>query len=90
MLEYLELAFDRFTHHKIVPSGSYLNPRTRAIHQLPAQGVLPEGDTWLRIDRSSTQTLANIATTINNLLGTSYTAASFYLQHPLTSTSNHP
>jgi hypothetical protein len=60
------------------PIGSYWNPRTMAISQLTADGTLPKDGIFVRVDASGTQTLANIATTINNALGTSYTAGSFH------------
>ena len=48
-------------------------PRSRA-------RVLPQDGTWVRVDPSGTQTFANIATTLNTLLNTSYTAGSFHAQ----------
>jgi hypothetical protein len=41
---------------------------------------LPQDGTWCRVDPSATQTYANIATTINVVLNTTYTGASFHAQ----------
>ncbi len=80
MLDLLELTYGRYNGGQTAPIGSYLNPRTLAIVQLAADGVLPLDGTFVRVDPSATQTFANIATNLNALLGTSYTAASFHAQ----------
>jgi hypothetical protein len=38
----------------------------------------PMAPSFVRVDASGSQTFANIATTLNNVLGTSYTAGSFH------------
>ncbi len=78
MLDLLELTYGRYNGGQIAPIGSYLNPRTLAIVQLASDGTLPQDGTFVRVDPSATQTFANIATNLNTLLGTSYTAASFH------------
>ncbi|GCE28804.1 hypothetical protein KDA_42880 [Dictyobacter alpinus] len=78
MLNQLELAFGRYNGGQVAPIGSYLCPRTLAIQQLTADGVLPQDGTWVRVDASGTQTLANIAANVNAVLGSSYSAASFH------------
>lgn len=80
MLDLLEFAFGRFNGGQTAPIGSYLNPRTLAIFQQTADGALPQDGTWVRVDASGTQTFANIATTVNGVLNTSYTSASFHAQ----------
>ncbi|GCF11211.1 hypothetical protein [Dictyobacter arantiisoli] len=80
MLDQLEFSFGRYNGGQTAPIGSYLNPRTLAIQQLTADGMLPLDGTWVRVDPSGTQTLATIATNVNAVLGTTYTAASFHLQ----------
>ena len=80
MLDLLELTYGRFNGGQTAPTGSYLNPRTLAIVQLTVDGALPQDGTFCRVDPSGTQTFANIATTLNTLLGTTYTAASFHTQ----------
>ena len=80
MLNQLELAFGRYNGGQIAPIGSYLNPRTLAIQQLTSDGTLAQDGTWVRVDASGSQTFANIATSINAVLGSSYTAASFHTQ----------
>ena len=79
MLDQLELAFGRYNGGQIAPIGSYLNPRTLAIQQLVADGILPLDGTWVRVDASGTQTLANIASNVNAVLGSSYSAASLHV-----------
>jgi hypothetical protein len=78
MLDILEFTYGRYNGGQTAPIGSYLNPRTMAIKQLVADGTLDPDGTWCRVDPSGTQTFANIATALNALLGTSYTAGSFH------------
>ena len=80
MLDILELNYGRYNGGQIAPIGSYLNPRTMAIFQQAADGTLPQDGTWCRVDASGTQTFANIATTLNTLLNTTYTSGSFHAQ----------
>ena len=80
MLDLLEMTYGRYNGGATAPIGSYLCVRTLAITQLAADGVLPQDGTWVRVDPSATQTFANIATALNTLLGTSYTAGSFHMQ----------
>lgn|SRR5579884_3058732 len=78
MVDLLELNFGRYNGGQVAPIGSYLNPRTMCIFQQTSDGTLPADGTFCRVDPSGTQTFANIATTLNNLLNTSYTAGSFH------------
>ncbi len=78
MMDILELNFGRYNGGQVAPIGSYLNPRTMCIFQQTADGALPADGTFVRVDASGSQTFANIATTLNNMLGTSYTAGSFH------------
>ena len=78
MLDLLELTYGRYNGGQTAPIGSYLNPRTMAIVQLAADGTLPQDGTFVRVDPSATQTFANIASALNTLLGTTYTASSFH------------
>ena len=48
--------------------------------QLATDGTLPNDGTFCRVDPSATQTFANIATALNTLLGTAYSATSFHTQ----------
>ena len=80
MLDLLELTYGRYNSGQYAPAGSYLNPRTLAIVQLTVDGALPNDGTFCRVDSSGTQTFANIATALNALLGTAYTAGSFHAQ----------
>ncbi len=80
MLDILELTYGRYNGGQTAPIGSYLNPRTLAIVQLSTDGTLPNDGTFCRVDSSATQTFTNIATALNTLLGTAYTAASFHAQ----------
>ncbi len=78
MLDILEFVFGRYNGGDTAPIGSYLNPRTMAIKQFTSDGTLPQDGTWCRVDPSGTQTFANIATTLNTLLNTTYTSGSFH------------
>jgi hypothetical protein len=80
MLDLLELTYGRYNGGAMAPIGSYFCARTNAIFQQVADGVLPQAGTWVRVDASGTQTFANIATTLNTLLNTSYTAGSFHAE----------
>ena len=78
MLDLLEFTYGRYNGGQTGPIGSYLNPRTMAIYQLTSDGTLPQDGTWCRVDPSGTQTFANIATTLNTLLNTTYTSGDFH------------
>ena len=78
MLDMLELNYGRYNGGQTVPAGSYLNPRTLCILQSTSDVALPQDGTFCRVDASGTQTFATIATSLNTLLGTTYTAASFH------------
>ena len=78
MLDMLELTYGRYNGGQTAPIGSYLNPRTFCIFQQSTDGMLPQDGTFVRVDPSSSQTFANIATSLNTLLNTSYNAASFH------------
>ncbi len=78
MLDLLELTYGRYNGGQTAPIGSYLNPRTLCIFQQVADGALPIDGTFVRVDPSGSQTFANIATTLNTLLNTAYTAGSFH------------
>jgi len=80
MLDLLELTYGRYNGGQTAPIGSYLCPRTMAIFQQSSDGVLPQDGTWVRVDPSGSQSLANIATTLNALLNTTYTASSLHIQ----------
>jgi len=80
MLDLVELTYGRYNGGQIAPIGSYWNLRTMAIVQLAADGTLPLDGTFCRVDASATQTFTTIATALNSLLGTTYTAASFHTQ----------
>jgi len=77
MLDILEFTYGRYNGGSVAPIGSYLNPRTLCIFQATSDATLPQDGTFCRVDPSGTQTFANIATTLNALLGTSYTAGAF-------------
>lgn len=78
MLDMLELTYGRYNGGQTVPAGSYLNPRTLCIFQTASDAALPQDGTFCRVDVSGTQTFANIASSLNTLLGSSYTAGSFH------------
>jgi len=78
MLDILELVYGRFMGGASCPAGSYLNPRTMCLVQTLTDATLPQCGTFVRVDPSGSQTTANIATALNTLLNTSYTAGSFH------------
>lgn len=78
MLDLAELTWGRYNSGQVAPIGSYLNLRTLCIFQQAADGNVPADGTFFRVDPSGTQTFANIATTVNAVLGTSYVAGSFH------------
>jgi len=80
MLDLLELNFGRYNGGQTAPIGSYLNPRTLAIVQQTSDGMLPLDGTFCRVGPLGTETFATLATTLNTLLGTTYTASSFHVQ----------
>ena len=78
MLDLAELTWGRYNSGQVAPIGSYWNPRTMCIFQQASDGNVPPDGTFCRVDPSGSQTFANIATTINNVLGTSFVAGSFH------------
>ena len=86
MLDAAELNFlGRYNGGQISPIGTYLNFRTLAYYQSTTDSTLPQAGTWILISTNATLTAAQIATTVNNGLSTSYTAGSF---HAYTSADN--
>ncbi len=80
MMDLAELTWGRWNSNSVAPAGSYVCFRVLAVFQQASDGNLPADGTWCRVDPSGTQTFANIATTINNVLNTSYTVGSFHAQ----------
>ena len=78
MMDLAELTWGRYNSNQVAPVGSYLNLRTLCIFQQTSDGPVPADGTFNRVDPSGTQTFANIATTVNGVLGTAYTAGSFH------------
>jgi hypothetical protein len=78
MINLLELAFGRYNGGQAAPIGSYLNPRTMCVFQQTSDGALPQCGTFVRVDASGSQTLANIAISVNAILNTAYVAGSFH------------
>jgi hypothetical protein len=78
MMDLAELTWGRYNSNQIAPIGSYLNLRTLDIFQQTADGTVPPDGTYFRVDASGSQSFANIATTVNGVLGTSYVAGSFH------------
>jgi len=78
MLDLAEFTWGRYNSNQVAPAGSYLNLRTLCIYQQTSDGNVPADGTFFRVDPSGTQTFANIAATVNSVLGTSYTAGSFH------------
>lgn len=78
MLDLAEFTWGRYNSNQVAPAGSYLNLRTLCIFQQTSDGNVPANGTFFRVDASGTQTFANIATTVNGVLGTSYVAGSFH------------
>jgi len=78
MMDLAELTWGRYNSNQVAPIGSYLNLRTLDIFQQTSDGNVPADGTYFRVDASGTQTFANIATTVNGVLGTSYTSGSFH------------
>lgn len=78
MLDLAEFTWGRYNSNQVAPIGSYLNLRTLDIFQQTVDGNVPADGTYFRVDASGTQTFANIATTVNGVLGTPYVAGSFH------------
>jgi hypothetical protein len=78
MLDALELAFSRFNGNSVAPIGTYFNARTFAYFQQASDGTLPQAGTWMFVSTSATMTAAQLATAINGVLGSSYTASNFH------------
>jgi hypothetical protein len=75
-----EMVWGRYNGGQNGPSGTYVNLRTMAYYQQVADGVLPADGTWLPISTNATLTATQVATTVNAILATTYTAASFHVR----------
>ncbi|QBD76179.1 hypothetical protein EPA93_09220 [Ktedonosporobacter rubrisoli] len=73
MLDAAELAFGRYNGGQNAPIGSYWNPRTMAVFQQTADGVLPQSGTWIPITTSGSSSMNQVAAALNTVLNTSYT-----------------
>ena len=90
MLDALELAFSRFNGNAVGPIGTYFNARTMAYFQQASDGNLPQAGTWVLVSTNATMTAAQLATAINGVLGTSYTAGSFHAYSAGTDAAPYP
>ncbi len=90
MLDALELAFSRFNGNAVGPIGTYFCPRTFAYYQQASDGTVPQAGTWVLVSTNSSLTAAQLATAINGVLGTSYTACSFHLYSAGTDAAPYP
>lgn len=78
MLDLAEFTWGRYNSNQVAPIGSYLDLRTLGIVQQVADGNMPPDGTYFRVGPLGTETFATIATTVNGVLGTAYTAGSFH------------
>lgn len=79
--ELIQNAGIRYNGGANAPIGSYFNPRTNAIFQQVADGVLPLDGIWIPVTTNGASTLAQCATAINGLVsGLNYTAANLHTQ----------
>ncbi len=79
MLDAAELLFlGRYNGGAYGPIGTYVNLRTLDYYQQAADGNLPTDGTYILISSNATLSASQIATTINGVLNTSYTSASFH------------
>jgi len=79
MMNASELLFlGRYNGNQPGPIGTYWLPRTNAYQQLTSDGTLPQAGTWILISSNATMNASTIATTINAILGTTYTSGNFH------------
>lgn len=77
-MDIMELNFGRYNSNQIAPQGSFVNLRTLSVVQQTTDGNMPPDGTYFRVGPLGTEAFATLAATINGVLGTSYTAASFH------------
>jgi ABC-type Mn2+/Zn2+ transport system permease subunit len=77
MVDLADLTWGRLTGGAQAPSGTFLNLRTMTYFQQTGDGALPVAGWWYFLSTSATLTAAQIATAVNNALGTAYTASNF-------------
>ena len=79
--EAIQASGARYQGGQNAPIGSFWNPRTGAIAQNVADGVLPLDGIWIPVTTNGASTLAQCATAINLLVsGLGYTAANLHAQ----------
>lgn len=77
-MDLAELTWGRYNSNQVAPIGSYVNLRTLCVFQQTVDGNVPADGTFHRVGPLGTETFATLATTINGVLGTSYTSGSFH------------
>jgi ABC-type Mn2+/Zn2+ transport system permease subunit len=77
MIDLADLVWGRLTGGAQAPIGTFVNVRTMTYFQQSSDGVLPVAGWWYQVGTSATLTAAQIATAVNNALGTAYTAGNF-------------
>jgi hypothetical protein len=78
MLDLAELTWGRYSGGQVVAIGSYINFRTLCVSQSTSDQTLPTDGTFCRVAPLGNESLASLATTVNAVLGTAYTAGSFH------------
>ncbi|EFH83738.1 hypothetical protein [Ktedonobacter racemifer] len=78
MMNAMEINFGRYSGTQTCPIGTYVNMRTFAYYQQTSDGSLPLAGTWHMLSTNATLTATVIASTINTVLGTAYTAGNFH------------
>ena len=78
MIDLAELTWGRYNGGQNAPIGTFVNLRTMEYYQQASDGTLPLDGTFYPISTSATLTAAQVATAVNNVLGTGYSAGNFH------------
>ena len=78
MMDLAEMLWNRYNGGQQAPIGTYVNFRTLEYYQQASDGVLPQDGTFCLLSTTATLTATQIATAVNNGLGTSYSAGNFH------------
>lgn len=87
MMDLAEFTWGRYNGGQVVPTGSYVELRTLAYVQSTSDQTLPQDGIFFRVGTAGNESAATLATTLNGVLGTSYTGSSL---HSATGADNVP
>ena len=78
MMDLAEFTWGRYTGGATVPAGSYVELRTLGYVQSTSDQTLPQDGVFFRVGTVGNESTSTLATSLNSVLGTSYTGSSLH------------